>query len=283
MPRPTGSFKSFLSVLGTGVLSILLSGVAEAFVRVSPPIVEIYAAPGESVSGRLNVSNNKNYTMSVNMEVKDWWNENTGLPAPNCSEWLRFKAKQGMKLNPGQEKSVKYRVDVPKNAQGEMMAMIFFNIESTRDPSGNPTVRTIEMRHGIPIYVIVKGTEKISALRENIGASFERNVSSGPIEFSITFKNAGNVHIRPAGSVSILKEGSVLDTFSLASGWPILPSQKHPYYATSSKSGWPAGEYQAAFNLSAGTQESVFGKYSVYQSTLPFRVTPTGKVELINP
>ena len=235
------------------------------------------------MKGKLYVSNNKQEAVTVNCTLKDAWTEATGIPSPGHSEWLSLSMRKNMTLKPGSVKPVKYKIKVPRDAAGEMMAMMSFNIATHSDPAGNPVPFRVEMKHGIPLYVIVKGTEKAEAQTGNLNAHFVREVSTGPIEFFVKLKNTGNVHVRPSGKFAIYSEGIEKDSFELEHGWPIYPGESHNYFAKTNVTGWKAGNYEVRFRVAAGSPSSLFAKWTLAEKAVPFAVTTQGKVVVQNP
>ena len=286
---PVGGRRSFhlarklWGVGGLGLVFLAFAGNLWGFVGISPPIVEIYIRPGQSVEGKLVISNNQEETIMVNLELKDWWTQTTGISSPGFDQWLKISKVKDMKIGPRKQKSIKYKVKAPSDARGELMAMVFFSFHSKRDPAGNPTKFNIEMRHGAPIYVIIEGTEEVRTETKHVASYFTHNSSTSPIEFSLNLKNTGNVHVRPYGSISIYKEDALLDSFDLQFGTPIFPGQEERYFAKSNVSNLEEGTYQAAFRVTAGVKGSIFENRILLDKTISFRVTNQDKKEILIP
>jgi hypothetical protein len=138
------------------------------------------------------------------------------------------------------------------------MAMVFFNIQSVLPASSAGKTAGVEpkgpiqvqMRHGIPIYAVAKDSEKIATEFIDAGAHFLQEKSTAPVEFMVTLKNNGNVHVRPKGTIRI--EGPLSEETELEWGWPILPTQKHTYFGKTKKTDWPAGTYAVTMKLETG-------------------------------
>jgi hypothetical protein len=88
-------------------------------------------------------------------------------------------------------------VSVPKTATGELNAMIFVDAKPNEISEGAIGINT---SIGIPIYVMIKGTEVFKASVEEL-----KVINNSPLELAVEIKNSGNVHIRPTGTIVIAR------------------------------------------------------------------------------
>ncbi len=253
----------------------LLAPAAQAFISVAPAIVEMQARTGKKYKGTLKVTNTKDHDVTVIIEVQEWWKAQTGLEGSQPGLWLTIP-KKPFALKPGESRDVRYKVKIPKGVSGEAAAMVFFSIN---DRSGPSAPMNIQMRHGIPIYVFIKDTQKIEASLKPLSAFFVQQSSNTALQFTIPIANTGNVHIRPQGTISITASpDNEAVSGDLEWGWPVYPGREHSFYATIRKEQWLPGTYSADLQVQDG---GVISNDLSLKKTIVFRVTEENNVEII--
>lgn len=263
------------TLLALGLLSISMETGLFAFVSVDPGAIEIFEVPGKKASGYFAVKNPLKTEVEVEMKAQPF-QEAAGMVKIPHDTWLHLPKTDKFNLEPGQTRKVKYKVRVPRELAGETMAIVYFIIHVAEPTLGGATV---ERRHGIPVYVAAKNSEKVQAEIQQRTARFTSQVSSmpSPIEFSVSVKNNGNVHLRPKGRVQIFKDDRMVEQSELQSGWPVFPGTQHTYFAATAKSDWEAGQYRAKFFVEYG---DLYHVPSVQESSLEFKVGPGRKLDV---
>lgn len=228
---------------------VLTAVSAGAFVSVSPSVVELNVHPATANSGNLIVTNPTSESKIISIEIKEWWNAQTGLSGLSPEKWLLLKPSRPFKLGAGKSRPVKYRVLMPAGYQGEAAAMVFFSINS---PSEGQQHLNFELRHGIPIYVIAENTGETAIAMKDFSAYFVPS-STSSIECAITIINNGTIHVRPSGKIKFYKENILIETDDLEYGWPVYPNRDHIFHAHTSSLNWIPGDYKVHTEITVGS------------------------------
>lgn len=93
--------------------------------HISSSAVLLHGSPGEQLSGKFTVHADTDNPHEVTLEknVKTWFllDENRDV---SLSSWLRVFPSRDITIPPGEEAKLQYRVTVPVDAQGYLMAMV---------------------------------------------------------------------------------------------------------------------------------------------------------------
>jgi hypothetical protein len=198
--------KVFLALV---LIAILFVPCLSRAVTVIPPLLEnIVAEKGKTYNGKFSIRNETDaahtyYLIAQNFSAEgeegvpgfSEEGENIGL-----ASWIEYESPQ-ITLNVGETKEVKFKINVPKDAEpGGHYAAIF---TSTRPPEEASKVGLGE-RVGVLLLVTVPGNIKENAeLVEFSLASGKKVYNRPPVEFLIRIKNTGNVHFKPLGNITI--------------------------------------------------------------------------------
>ncbi len=256
------------------LIAFAMAGPLRAFVSVQPPTVEIIQPAGKKASGFFLIKNPMETPVDVEITPEPFPGA-AGLANIPYQSWLTLPSKP-FRLAPGEERKVKYKVRVPRGLSGETMVMVYFNVNVPEPSMGGVTVKR---RHGAPIYVIAKNTEKIDASIEKLYARFSSTQTNSNVEFLIDVSNAGNVHLRPRGIVQIYKGTEMIEETGLQAGFPVFPSARHQYNSRSARSSWEPGDYQAKVVVYYGDE---FGSNTQKEKTLGFKIGKDRKIDLLN-
>ena len=253
----------------------LIAGIANAF-EVNPGRVEITMPAGERYIGSFIVTNPGAAPVTIGVSAEDWSASQYGREIAKGDrsflDWLRFMP-QELELGPNQSGTVQYVVNIPKEARGEYIAMIYFG--DAPDTSGGQI--SLRSRIGNALYVTIRGTEVVEGKITDISVSQE-----GPLKIKTSVENMGNVHIRPKGSIKIIQRGLLLNgkkrnamkiLFNEA-GFPVLPLQTYLFEASLKKKMEP-GRYSLELNME-------FGK-GRFKQGLDFSIDENGKVAVKGP
>jgi len=127
------------------------------------------------------------------------------------------------------------------------------------------------IRIGSPVYVAVEGTEKIRGKIANFeileSTPLVKDSKTIPVKIITTFRNYGNVHLRPEITMSIkTKKGKWLTDeegkpveITLTKGWPIFPFSDY-IIEKEWKNGLKPGKYSAIINTTFGM---LYGKENI--------------------
>jgi len=257
-----------LAILFLNVSPVLLY----AGIGVKPTVTEIILSPGEREKGTFTVLNDGDKAIQVKVELEDWAR---GKERIDVGSWLEVKPLE-FELAPGEVKKVKYRIDVPEEAKGELVTMVFFG--SLAPAGGGVGIKT---RFGVSIYVAIEGTEVVQANIERLDVvkySGENSDNYG-INFGVTVENMGNVHIRPKGKVTIDdKEGNRVREVDIFHSFPVFPQAKRTFPAIWERGALLPGEYKAKATISYGELYGLKDKISSYETL--FSVDEQGKISI---
>jgi len=254
------------------LLFLYFSSVLYAGIGVNPTVTELSLTPGKRKGGTFTVTNDGDKTISVKVEVEDW--QKRGAVVGDTS-WLEVKPLE-FELDPGEVREVKYKIEVPEEAKGELVAMVFFG--SIAPAGGGVGIQT---RFGVSIYVVIKGTEVVDADIERLDVVKYGDEGSDNygINFGVTVENRGNVHIRPKGKVTVEdKEGNRIKELDVFYGFPVFPEGKRTFPAIWKGEMLPPGEYKAKATVSYGELYGVKDKVCSYETL--FSVNENGKISI---
>jgi len=258
----------FLVVL----LFLHFSSVLYAGIGVEPTVTEISLSPGKRRAETFTVLNDGDKAIHVKVELEDWERKEEGI---EVASWLEVKPLK-FELGPGEVRKVKYKIEVPEEAKGEVMAMVFFG--SIAPAGGGVGIQT---RFGVSIYVAIKGTEIVEANIEKLdvvkyGSESSENYG---INFGVSVENMGNVHIRPKGKVIVEdKEGNRIKELDVFYGFPVFPQAKRTFPAIWKGEMLPPGEYKAKATVTYGELYGLEDKICSYET--PFSVNEQGEISI---
>lgn len=217
-----------------------------AFIGSAPSVMEVFVEPGKAVSGEFTVTNPDEERKTVEIEIQNYWKQQTGQEGLDPAKWLKLDIVKEFKLGPKESRVIKYKIRLPVGFCGEAMAMIFFNTDA---PGG---AMNMQLRHGIPIYALVKKMEDIKI--ETTGVDIRKAESAGgnKIAFGINMKNTGKIHVRPKGSVKIIKDGALVKEIPMEYGYPLFPNAQYRYAGKYAAENIEPGNYSAVFSMDCG-------------------------------
>ncbi len=244
--------------------------LVNAGIGVKPTVTELSLSAGRKKAGIFKVLNDGDKTVKVKVELEDWGRKKEEI---RVDSWLKIKPRE-FELAPGKARRVKYKIEVPEEAEGEMVAMVFFG--SLAPAGGGVGIKT---RFGVSIYVAVKGTEVVEANIEKFDVTKYAGEDSDNygINFGVTVENMGNVHIRPKGKVAIDdKEGNRIKEVDISHGFPVFPQGKRAFPAIWKRGVLRPGEYKAKATINYGELYGLKDKISSYEAF--FSVNKWGEI-----
>lgn len=228
---------------------LLFATNAYCFLSVSPAVVERTAKAGRSVIVEFVVSNQEEAAMLVKtLPDLTWWKQTTGGSELSPKAVLVCPQKSFL-LAQGESKKVKVRIKIPKDATGELVAMIYF----AANPQGQAgAVLNATTRNGVPIYIFT-GTPKKTNFEVS---SFDVNISSvngvRALSCVLSIKNNGLSHFRPKGEVKISCSSGDF-TGQIPYGFPVFPNCSEKYRVKFENKDWPTGTYKCSANINVNS------------------------------
>lgn len=232
-------------------------------IKISPVLFDgITAAPGESLSGAITLSNpgidqiilypgTRNFISDPNSEegVPKLTTESTPY---EMMDWITFDRDE-IELLPGTKLDVKFFIDIPKNASagGHYGSLVF----STKDPQ--ETSIKPESAVSAIILLTVSGNINESGVVESFIAS--SNVTdSKNINFNLRFRNTGNIHVKPVGTIIITDSlGNKLAEMNLDSK-NVLPDSIRQFIVIWQPQNFSSGKYIATIKGTYGDSKKSF-------------------------
>lgn len=237
------------------ILFLSFSAPLCAEVRVSPTITQLYLASGEEKSDFFSVYNSGGKQISVEAQAEELLKSSEDSKSIDINAWLEVEPEK-FDIGPGETKSIKYNVKIPKGQRGELRGQIFFATDT--DFAGGIGIKN---RFGVAVYVAIKGTEVVKAKIAEVAVSKatskeaikDEGADNKNIKFSVIVQNKGNVHIRPKGKLLVKnREGSIVKELILPYGYPIMPNAGHAYDVIWEETGLVKGKYKIIASIQYG-------------------------------
>ncbi|HCM68241.1 MAG TPA: hypothetical protein DIS62_04575 [Candidatus Kerfeldbacteria bacterium] len=281
------------------VCAIVFPGKAEAITLI-PPSLELGLIPGQESQTSIKLFNEESTAVELYTESRNFTaTGETGLPLFDfeseqigLSTWITVE-EGPIVLQPGGRYEVPVSILPPANADpGGHYAAIFF---STTPPTEGQV--RISSKVGTLILATVQGDISESGLIQELATRGGSKLHTRlPITFVTRFKNTGNVHLKPAGTITVKnlfgKTTATLD-FNTGKG-ATLPTTtrlyetlwEHTAVNATEGSFWTQfwqeyanernnlafGRYTAEQRLTAGATNQVQGLATVSFWVLPWRV-----------
>jgi len=249
-------------------------------IEISPALVELNAAKGNTYVVKLTVTNVTSSDLAYSTSVNDFTaKDETGSPqivldsqlpeTASIKTWLGTV--EGFTLKSRQSRTINVQVTIPEQAEaGGHYGVLRF---SGRAPELENTGVGLSASAGVLMLIRVDGaiTEKASlvsflSVKDDTQRSF---FETSPIGFVTRIKNEGNVHIKPVGSIEVRDMfGGLVATIPVNDNKAnVLPESIRRFEATYSSS-WMIGRYTADLAVGYGTTGQAI------TSTISFWVIP---------
>lgn len=251
-------------------------------VDIEPMRLEYSLQPGKSYSGSFKLKNTSTFAIEVYASTGKYryvFSSGTTPPEgsqsqpPSCEGWFKFE-KEKFILSPGEFADAKFIIAVPGDAAKEHLCAVLFD-EKKKSEEIRPKRETANIqinltpRFSIPVYIAIKGNEKISAQIKDMSVVSEPK--NGGAWINIVLENTGNVHIRPLGTLVVLNQNSeVAKNLAIGKSLPIFPGYKETVPVLCPKL-FP-GKYTAVATVE-------IAKDQIIQKKTVFTFTPAGDIE----
>jgi hypothetical protein len=186
---------------------------------VGPGKIEINLDPGQSKSFELTVSNRLGTDKTFVVHEEDFIGSNN----PNETYRLLgndrgpYSLKDYVKMattsvfvSHGTKTRIPITVSVPRNAQpggyyGSVIVGTATEVKRETDTNGISTVNPIVTQIGVMIFVRISGPVNESGKLVDFSISNKKNIiwDPGSVRFQLMFKNEGNIHLKPSGTITI--------------------------------------------------------------------------------
>ncbi len=259
----------------------------------------------EPAAGEMTISNPGDRPVGVKVSAAPYRSFQPGLVIPSAEAWLSFEPSV-FTLAPGASTTVRYQVQPPeaiaRDTAGEYLAAILIDqlpVESVHpEQAVHPSTQaqgerrvegstvqgsqiTIVPRLAIPVYLQIRGREKVAAeiseLKVSVYENQAENTDGQPpprlLRIDTTLKSAGTVHVRPVGTFALFdtQKNTLFRAAPLGRTVPLLPSAVLSVPTLLPLP--PAGKYRLTLTLEAGMPEPL-------QKETSFEITEDGTLVL---
>ena len=244
-------------------------------ITITPPTMELFANPGDTITDKIRVINNANTTSTFGITIEDFKavgeDGSVGFDDQksttfSLASWVTPEIKS-FTLAPNEEKTINFSIQVPKDAEpGGHYASVLAKIGGDAKVQSGASVVS---RVGSLILLRVSGNVKEAANIESFTSS-KFFYNSLPVDFELRVKNSGNNHIRPRGTILITNTfGQKVTEISLE-GSNVLPDAIRKM-----ESSWKQ-DNKMAVGFYTATLVSTYGQQNLpLSATVRFLVCPT--------
>lgn len=180
----------------------------EAGLSISPVVFELNANPGDTVTNQIKIYNPTDFPLSVEMKAEDFTpvgeegkvvlSDSEDNSTFSIASWTTISPAEFI-IKPAEQVVVSYTIVVPENGEpgGHYGSIVASLSGGTQDVSGS----SVASKRGSLVLLRIAGNVE-EKIRVN---TFETDSFSeyGPINFDLKFENVGNVHVKPAGFITI--------------------------------------------------------------------------------
>jgi hypothetical protein len=185
--------------------------VEDRFV-ISPVNLELTLAPGESTTQNIIIVNRLGKTADFQITKEDFvgsqdpekateflGDESAGITT--AKDWITPDVND-ISLNHGDRLNMQVKITAPENAvAGSHYAAIFASVSGGESGMGNAKVKLVS-RVGTLILINIPGNNRESGGITDF-SSDKKYYRQGPVGFSTTFQNTGNVYAKVRGEIAI--------------------------------------------------------------------------------
>lgn len=205
---------------------------SQSALAVSPAIIEKVLEPGKPTGFAIAVNNITSFPLPVKGFVRDMTVQGMQLDEAakeklDASRWFSIEEPDFI-LQPHQARTIRGTINTPNDAApGGHYATIYFQPLVPQEALSAATAY-ISSRVGALAFLVVKGDiERKAALSKSLSA--DAPMGHGPIAFSFTVTNTGNVHVLPSGAVTVYDwQGKKVGSLDIPPGL-ILPNTAKTY------------------------------------------------------
>jgi len=225
---------SFIIFFLFSVLCSPFSGLSYASIEIDPMRLELELEEGKTHSGELTLVNHSDEAVQIALSADEYrYMFSPGAiyaeppkpkTLPSCRAWIAFNPDK-IELEKDAKKQVQYTIKVPSGPDDEYVAAIVIDALSQQPTfsatdTGRVKIR-LTPRISLPVYVAIKKSAKRSCSISDLSAVVLEDKKT--VEFSVTLKNDGTVHIRPLTRLLVLDAaGGVVDKIPLGVSLPVF-------------------------------------------------------------
>lgn len=238
---------------------------------VNPAIMEQILEPGQPISSKIVITNISDVPIPIKASVSDF-KPNEDLEGVDdagiyqAQTWFKIDEPDFI-LQPKQAREVRVLITAPLGAEpGGHYATVFFQSLIPEEFVSSDRVY-LANRVGVLAFLVVKGDIKEKLAVGSLAAPSLQQFA--PVEFSLTLKNEGNVHVLPSGKLKIFNwRGKQIDEIVLKPGM-VLPRTTREFRFVLDKAG-PVGTYTARAEIAYGSDSQQLASATVRIWVVPW-------------
>jgi hypothetical protein len=226
---------------------MFIFNLAYANFRITPAVVNILAEPMSAHEDKYIVTNVSDKHLTVEVTKEDWKNFSGNPRDISIDNWLVLE-KSKFDIGPKESVEVPFKVVANKSMVGSVSGMLVFTVKGG--------MFNLSMKQ--PIYIIVKGTEKINFKIDSLKVGISKKDST--VYYDMFVKNTGNVHIRHSGVIEIYnkKTNELVQTVVIKQTFPVYTGTSRNFRGPILKGNdLKKGDYIALFKITALGKEVV--------------------------
>jgi len=192
-------------------LLLIFSANLYAGISVYPARSEVSIDANGVYEGKYTVTNNNADTIILSVTYENWRNspENAGV---KVEDWLSV-ANEKLILEPNQKADIVYKIS-SKDYRGSLSAMVSFTYSA-------PNMTGINLMTSVPIYMTIKGTEKVDFEITELSLSNPKMYKEEGFPAVFKVKNNGNLPVRLKGSLTVKKGKKIILEKSIGEQSPV--------------------------------------------------------------
>jgi hypothetical protein len=244
-----------------------------------PPRLEITVPADGANSQTIKVRNESEKDKDISISISDFIvNDDIGTPVIisstskednrwAASSWIQVTP-SSFKLKPGETKSLLLTVTPPANAlPGGHYAMVVHSPDASVSIL-NSIGTSIQTKVGTLVYITVPGDiNQNASITQFTAPKFSE---FGPVDFNSTIKNLSDIHIRPAGNITVTNMIGMKSYIKYNDKNTNIFPGKTRDFENQLKNRWLFGRYKAELNATYGTAGGIITA-TVFFWVIPWR------------
>lgn len=208
---PKNRFSALLGGVVVAVAALVATKTVDALTLIPPNFEYTEVQPGETITTKVTIFNEstdvlRTFASTANFGPLD----ETGTPdidltstTEGLASWIKIE-KGPYQVDAGKRLEIPVTMQIPVDADpGGHYAAILFSPEDAA-VNGQGSQVAITQKIGSLVLIRVAGTVNESgSILEFDTASGKRSFNRLPVDFILRFQNSGNVHLRPAGNMTV--------------------------------------------------------------------------------
>ena len=236
----------------------------------SPAIIESVVKPNEVTTSQVNLENNTGFPLPIKSQVSIFLTKSKQVDISqktlDASSWFTLSPADFI-LQPHEKKLVQIQITPPYGSEpGGHYATIYFEPMIPQEAMSYNSSFNLG-RIGVLSFLIVPGDIEQNIIIEDFTS---KNLQSfGPLNFDLTLKNDGNVHLLPTGQI-VIKNIYGVEKASLAlTPTTILPGTSDTYHPSWDKT-LLLGRYEVTPHVNYGSDQPMIVGEPIFVWVFPW-------------